>query len=266
MRDARRTAVVTGASSGIGAIYADRLANRGYDVILVARRAGRLATLAERLTSSYGCKAEVFVADLEKDSDLVRVERRLSVSPHIQMLVNNAGLSRLAPFAKSPLEDSLSQIALNVVAPTRLTHAVLPGLVARDQGVIVNVASVLAIETLPISSVYSGTKGFIVNFSRGLQAELTGTGVKVQLVLPAATATEIWEKSGVPLEEIDKATVMTAENLVDSALAGLDAGEAVTLPSLADEKILNKFDEARAELFSASLTGKPAPRYGVVEP
>jgi short-subunit dehydrogenase len=179
------------------------------------------------------------------------------------VLVNNAGLGRLAPVAKAPLRDSLTQIALNITALTRLTHAVLPGFVARNKGVIINIASVMGIHALPISSVYSGSKAFVLNFSRGLQAELAETAVKVQVVLPASTATEIWDASGVPLSALDASTVMTTENLVDAALAGLDKGEPVTWPSVADEKLWEKFDTARSELFAASQTGKPAPRYAV---
>lgn len=258
------TALVTGASSGIGAVYADRLARRGYDLILVARRADRLRALADSLASSYGRKIESLTADLENEADLARVETALSTNPDIRVLVNNAGLARLAPVSQAPLQDSLAQIALNVTALTRLTHAVLPGFVARNEGLIVNVASVLGVHALPVSSVYSGTKAFVMLFSRGLQSELGDTAVKVQLVLPAATATEIWDKSGVPLESFEAARVMTTEDLVDAALAGLDRGETVTWPSVADERLWDTFETARSELFAASQTGTPAPRYRTV--
>ncbi len=128
---------------------------------------------------------------------------------------------------------------------------------------IINIASVLALHSLPISSVYSGTKGFVLNFSRGLQDELAQTKVKVQVVLPGATATEVWDESGVPLSALPKETVMTAENLVDAALAGFDNGETITLPSVADATLWDKFDAARSTLFAATQTGKPAPRYKV---
>ena len=158
-------------------------------------------------------------------------------------------------------KNSLTQIALNITALTRLTQAVLPGFVARNRGVIVNIASVLGIQTLPISSVYSGTKAFVLAFSRGLQAELAETAVKVQVVLPAATATEIWDASGVPLTALDANTVMTTENLVDAAIAGFDQGEAVTWPSLADDTLWERFETARADLFAGTRTNRPAPRY-----
>lgn len=254
-------AVVTGASSGIGAVYADRLAARGHDLILIARRQKRLAELSAKLSRDHGVKVETVVADLEKDDDLVRVEKILSGNQAVSMLVNNAGLSRLAPIASAPLADSLSQIALNVVALVRLTHAVLPTFVTRNSGTMVNIASVLAIHSLSISSVYSGTKGFVLNFTRGLQEELAGTGVKVQLVFPASTATEIWTDSGVPLSALDPKTVMRAEDMVDAALVGLDEGERFTWPSVMDADLWNQFEAARAKLYSATQIGQPASRY-----
>lgn len=259
----RKIAVVTGASSGIGAVYADRLAKRGYDLVLVARRLERLKELADRIRKTHGVNVETLQADLEKDSDVAKVEHVLSTDPAVRVLVNNAGLARLKPLGQSPLQDSLAQIALNITSLTRLTHAVLPSFLKRNDGAIINIASVLSIHALPVSAVYSGTKGFVMNFTRGLQDELANTGVKVQLVNPATTATEIWDNSGIPLAALNQDTVMTTENLVDAALAGFDKGEKVTWPSVADATLWDKYDEARSTLFTASQTGKPAPRYNV---
>ena len=181
----------------------------------------------------------------------------------MRVLVNNAGIARLRPLAQSSDEDSRSQIALNIIALTRLTQAILPAFLSQNAGTIINIASVLALHSLPISSVYSGTKGYVLNFTRGLQQELSGTGIKVQLVLPASTATEIWDASGVPLSDLEQDTVMSAENMVDAALAGLDQGEAITLPSVADESLWINYDSARSALFAATQTGKPAPRYKI---
>ncbi len=258
-----RTAVVTGASSGIGAVYADRLAARGYDLLLVARRADRLNALAAKLAAAHGVKVQVLAADLAKESDLADVEAVLRRDASVQLLVNNAGIARLRPFAQSSAEDAVSQIALNITALTRLTQAVLPGFVARDAGAVINVASVLAVHALPISSVYSATKAFVLQFSRGLQQELAATNVRVQSVMPAATATEIWseETSGVPLSALQKETVMSAEDLVDAALAGFDKGEPVTWPSVGDAGLWDTFDAARGALFAATQTGTPAARY-----
>ena len=254
-------AVVTGASSGIGAVYADRLARRGHDLILVARRADRLQTLAVRLAADHGRRVEPLAADLATEAGLRTVEQALKGRAEVTMLVNNAGLARMSPLARAPLADSLAQIALNVTAPVRLAQAVLPGFKARGTGTIVNIASILGIHSLPSSAVYSGSKAFMLAFSRGLQAEVRDSGVRVQAVLPAATATEIWDQSGTPLASFDAGVVMTAEAMVDAALAGLDQGEAVTWPSLADAALWERFEAARSALFAATQTGTPAPRY-----
>jgi short-subunit dehydrogenase len=263
MSTSKKTAVVTGASSGLGAVYADRLASRGYDLILVARRADRLAALSEKLSKTHGAKVQVLAADLENESDLAKVESVLANDSSVHVLVNNAGLAKLRPLANTPLADSISQVSLNITALTRLTHAVLPGLLSRNDGVVINIASVLAVHSLPISSVYSGSKAYVLAFSRGLQGELAETGVKVQVVLPASTATEIWSEgvSGIPLSALNPEAVMTVEDCVDAALAGLDMGEAVTWPSVADASLWNTFDSARAALFAATQTKTPAPRY-----
>jgi short-subunit dehydrogenase len=263
MSSTKKTAVVTGASSGIGAVYADRLAARGYNLVLVARRADRLAALSDKLSSQYGVKVEVLAADLEKEADVAKVEKVLASDPSMHMLVNNAGFAKLRPFALSSLEDSLGQVSLNITALTRLTQAALPGFVSRNDGVIINIASVLAVHSLPISAVYSGSKAYVLAFSRGLQAELANTGVKVQVVLPASTDTEIWTEgvSGVPLSALRKESVMTVADCVDAALAGLDAGEEVTWPSVADDGLWSTYDTARSALFAATQTGTPAPRY-----
>jgi short-subunit dehydrogenase len=263
MSTSKKTAVVTGASSGLGAVYADRLASRGYDLILVARRADRLAALSEKLSKAHGVKVQVLAADLEKESDLAKVESVLATDSSVHVLVNNAGLAKLRPLAQSSLADSISQVSLNITALTRLTHAVLPGLLSRNEGAIINIASVLAVHSLPISSVYSGSKAYVLAFTCGLQGELAETGVKVQVVLPASTATEIWTEgvSGIPLSALNPAAVMTAEDCVDAALAGLDMGELVTWPSVADESLWSTFDTARAALFGATQVGTPAPRY-----
>ena len=263
MSTTSKTALVTGASSGIGAVYADRLAARGYDLILVARRADRLNALADKLATTHGRKVQVIAADLAKENDLARIEDVLRRDESVRMLVNNAGIARFRPFAQSSVEDSASQIALNVTALTRLALAALPGFVARNEGTVINVASILAVHALPVSTVYSATKAYVLQFSRGLQQELAGTGVKVQAVLPAATETEIWTEdvSGIGLSALRKETVMRVDDLVDAALSGFDQGEAVTWPSVDDAGLWNTFDAARVALVGATQTGTPAARY-----
>lgn len=260
MNQSGKIAVVTGASSGIGAVYADRLARRGYDLLLVARRAERLQSLAAKLEQTYRIEAETLTIDLERESDVAALEAVLAGNPAIRVLVNNAGIARLRPVAETTIENALAQITLNITALTRLTHAVLPAFKKRNEGIIINIASALALHSLPVSSVYSGTKGFVLNFSRGLQQELATTGIRIQVVLPAATATDLWDSSGVPLVALAPDTVMSVEHLVDAALAGFDQGESVTLPSMADIALWERYDTARINLFAAMQTGNPAPR------
>lgn len=259
----KKVAVITGASAGIGAVYAARLAARGYQLILVARRVDRLDALCAQLAKTYGITAEPVVADLSQDEGLKRVESILSTREDVHVLVNNAGIARLGTIAQRTVDDALSQIALNITALTRLTQAVVPAFIQRNQGVIINIASVLAVHALPISAVYSGTKAFVLQYSRGLQQELAETGVKVQLVLPASTATELWDLSGVPLAALNKDGLMTTEHMVDAALAGLDQGEAATWPSVGDASLWDKYQAASTALFASSQVGTPAARYGI---
>ena len=257
------TALITGASSGLGAVYADRLAARGFDLILVARRVERLGVLAKSLAEKYGVAVRAMAADLAAPADLQRVAEELASNPAITMLVNNAGVSTLGVVVDSPREGIAAMDQVNVAALAQLTYAVLPQFKQRNSGTIINIGSVLSFHILPISTIYSATKGYVMNFTRGLQQELAGTGITVQLVLPASTATEIWELSGVPLALLDQATIMRAEDCVDAALAGLDQGELVTLPSVEDQELWERFDAARLALFAGAMHGKPASRYGV---
>ena len=179
------------------------------------------------------------------------------------MLVNNAGTSTVAPLSATEPSSVAAMIDLNVTALARLSHAVLPGFLERNKGTLVNVGSVVGFHAFTNASVYGGTKSFVLTFTRGLQDEVQNTNVRVQLVLPSATATEIWEISGVPLSTLAPESVMTVQDCVDAALAGLDMNETVTIPSLHDGALFTTYDAARTELFEATLNGTPAPRYHV---
>jgi short-subunit dehydrogenase len=264
MLSTNSVAVITGASSGIGATYADRLAARGYDLVLVARRADRLKKLSNDLSAKHGVKVDTIEADLTTETGLTQVEELLRSDERIALFVNNAGNGKLSGTTAMSDADTASTIALNVVAPTRLARAVLPAFIKRDAGAIINVASVMAFYALPITTLYSATKSFVLMFSRGLQSELAETNVRVQAVLPAGTATEFYDQSGLPLSALDPASVMTTENLVDAALSGFDTGEAVTLPSVHDAALWTTYEEAREALFSVTQVGTPAPRYALV--
>lgn len=254
------TAVVTGASSGIGAVYADRLAGQGYDLVLVARRADRLEELAEKLRHAHGSKVSVISADLADDNDVRRVEQAISADESVTLLVNNAGLGGAQVVATADADLAERMIKVNIVALTRLTRAVLPGLIARERGTIVNIASVLAFDT-SFGGIYSGTKAYVVNFTEALQREVAGTGVKAQVVLPGATRTDFWELAGSDIDMLPKEIVMTADDLVDAALVGLARGETVTAPGLADAAKLDVFLGARQGFYGSLVAGKPAARY-----
>jgi uncharacterized protein len=256
-------AVVTGASSGLGKIYADRFAKRGYDLILVARRKARLDALSTELQQKYKIKAQVLVADLGDETDHRRVGEAIAANERITLLLNNAGTSVLAPSIDTSIDEIENQISVNAKAVTHLSLAILPSFLKRNRGTIINIGSVLSFFALPISTSYSATKAHVMLFTIGLRDELADTGVRVQLVQPAATDTEIWEVSGVGVKNLDQATVMSAEDCVDAALAGLDNGETVTLPSLEDTSLWEAFDAARIKMFQASQTKKPASRYGL---
>ena len=257
----RGTAVITGASAGLGKIYADRLARRGYDLLLVARRADRLDSVAASLRASYGVNVTTVVADLADGADLDKVAAIAAADDSITLLVNNAGTSTVAGLDKMSRDDIDAMNDVNVLALVRLSHAIFPRFRARHYGTLINIGSVLGLVSLPGSSIYSSTKGYVLNFTRALQDEAANTGVVVQLVMPAATATDIWEISGVPLSALDPRHVMSPDDCVDAALAGLDLGELVTLPSLEDGGLFKAYDAARLALGAAVSNGRPASRY-----
>ena len=257
------TALITGASSGIGAIYADRLARRGYDLILVARNRERLDKLANRLTSATGRSIEVVAADLGKKADVRRIEEILRTDSSITMLVNNAGIGGAGPLLVSDVDTMEAMIDLNVTALTRLTYAIAPAFVARGTGTIVNIASIVAVAPEILNGVYGATKAFVLAFSQSLHHELAAKGVRVHAVLPGATRTEFWDVAGHPVENLPQSIVMSADDLVDAALAGLDLGELATVPSLPDAADWAAFEAARAALGPNLSRSQPAARYGV---
>lgn len=257
-------AVITGASSGIGAIYASRLAQRGYDLLLVARRQERMADLAKKLESDTGSKVETLAADLTDSSDLARLEQILREDARVTLLVNNAGIGATKPLLNSDVADMRLMITLNVETLTRLTYAAVPAFVKRGSGTIINIASIVAIAPEILNGVYGGTKAFVLAFSQSLRHELANTGVKVQVVLPGATATDFWNIAGRPVEQLPKEIIMSAENMVDAALAAFDQGEFVTIPALPDAAQWESYEAARQALMPNLNRAEPAGRYGVL--
>ena len=255
------TAMITGASAGIGAVYAQRLAEQGYDLLLVARDKIKLDALASRLSSEYGVQSEVLAADLINKQDLVRVEHRLATDSTLTMLVNNAGMSVAGDFLENDIDSVEKMILLNVLAPTRLAQAAGNAFKERSAGTIINIASVLGLVHEMGNGAYNGTKSFVLNFSRSLEASLKPHGVQVQAVLPGLTRTEIFERSGRSVDELPAHMVMEVETLVDAALAGLALGESVTIPSLEKYENWEAFDTARAALLPDLSLSQSASRY-----
>ncbi|HVR49192.1 MAG TPA: SDR family oxidoreductase [Pseudorhodoferax sp.] len=258
------TALITGASTGIGALYADRLARRGYDLVLVARNRERLNALAQDIGNRTGRAVEVFVADLNDAAALAGVEAKLREDASITLLVNNAGIGTHTPLLGSDVEAMTRMIALNVTAPTRLTYAAVPGFVARGRGAVINIASIVALAPEVLNGVYGASKAFVLAFSQSLQHELADQGVRVQAVLPGATATDFWATGGLPLEHLDAAIVMRADELVDAALLGFERGEQVTIPSLHQGEEWEAYEAARRAMAGHLSSNTPAPRYRAV--
>jgi hypothetical protein len=259
---AARTALITGASAGIGAIYADRLAKRGWNLILAARSVERLDQVASRVRQD-GISVQTVVVDLATPSGQQRLADRLLNDPAIAMLVNNAGFGSTAPLLDSDPDVMAQMIELNVGAVARLANAAARAFASREEGIIINMASIAAIAPRILNGVYSGSKAFVLALSQSLHQELASKGVRIQVVLPGATATDFWSVSGASVEALPREIVMSPEAVVDAALAGLDLGELVTLPSLPDVSDWQAVDDAREALLPNLSRVVPAARYGL---
>jgi uncharacterized protein len=253
------TVLVTGASSGIGAVYADRFAKRGHDLVLVARDRAKLETLAQRLRQETGVNIDIVQADLTDTTQLGKVEQLLKDDTRIGILVNNAGASLSGTFIDQTTDATADLIGLNTVAVTRLAGAVAPRFVKAGEGAIINIGSVVGLAPEIGFTVYGATKAFVLFLSQGLQLELGPKGVYVQAVLPAATRTEIWAKSGKNVDDLPG--VMQVEELVDAALVGFDRRETVTIPPLQDDSQWAAFDGARKAMLPGFGQAHAASRY-----
>jgi len=253
------TALITGASSGIGEIYADRLAKRGYDLILVARNAERLKALADRLTAETGRKIDTIAADLGLRTDRSVVEARLRDDKSITFFVNNAGIFVGGPHAAVDADAVEAMLDVNVTALTRLAAAAASSFVQRGSGIIVNLASLMALLDTPNTAAYGATKAYVLSFTHSLALELGPQGVQVQTVLPGYTRTPMINNgAGIPPEQ-----VMEVDDLVDAALAGLDAGELVTIPAQHRDGDYQKLFDVRTDLVANLVGNRSAGRYGV---
>lgn len=257
------TAVITGASSGIGAVFAERLAARGHDLLLVARREDRLRALADRLKSEYGVQAEILVADLAQPTDLGALEARLEREP-AAIVVNNAGAGGLGPTAQTGPEAQEALIRLNIISVTRLSLAALAGFRKAGAGALINIASVMAFSPSAGAATYSGSKAFVLSFTQSLQLEYAGAPFQIQAVLPGPIRTEFFSSQGLSDAFPDDAFI-SAEQLVDAALAGLAAGEPVTIPTLRTEAIWTDMEAGRRRFLGEIIQGKVADRYALAQ-
>jgi hypothetical protein len=230
-------------------------------LLLVARNRPLLQSLAARITDQTGRSVEVLAADLSEPKGLAAVESKLRTDANITMLVNNAGVASAAPLADSDVDQMTAMIALNVTALTRLTHAVIPGFIARKSGAIINISSIVALAPELLNGVYGGTKAFVLAFSQSLLHELGSKNIRVQAVLPGATRTPLWTLSGVDIDAVLPGNVMTVEDMVDASLAGFDNGEFATIPALPNVADWNALESARLALQPNLSRSQPASRY-----
>ena len=261
MAGGKGVALITGASSGIGAVYADRLARRGHDLLLVARDEARLKALAQKIGAETGVSVETVKADLNDMADLARIEARLRSDDAISMLVNNAGVAAVTPLIHSDVDQLDAMVRLNVLAATRLAAAAATAFAARKSGTTVNIASIVALAPEMLNGVYGASKAYVLDLTQSMHHELAPEGVRVQAVLPGATATELWDRAGHSVEALPAEIVMPAGAMVDAALAGLDLGEVVTIPSLPDVGQWEALEAARGALGPNLSRREPASRY-----
>ena len=228
----RPLALVTGASSGIGAEFARQLAERRYDLVLVARSRDRLEALAKELAERRGIDVAVLAADLTQDADLSVVAGRVADEERLELLVNNAGMGTVGPFASADADREESEIRLNVLALVRLTHSALPKLIGRGRGAILNVSSLAGLFPAPYNATYGATKAFVNSFTEALYEEVRGTGVSLQALCPGFTRTEFQARAGIDPGEVPAFAWMDPDSVVRSSLEALDRRELICVPGL----------------------------------
>lgn len=233
----RRRAWVTGASAGIGEAFAERLARDGWDLCIVARRRQRLNELARALRRSCGVRVDVVVADLTDAADLRRLEQRVARDTSLELLINNAGIADFGRFVDRNRDREEAEIRLNVLAVVRLTHAALPGMVRRKRGAVINVSSAAALLPGPYFAVYSACKAFLNTFTEALHFELDATGVRVQVLCPGLTRTEIFDSAGADASSLPGFMWMSASAVVDASLAALARGTVVCIPGFTNQAL-----------------------------
>lgn len=228
---------MTGASAGIGAAFAERLASDGWNLCIVARRRERLRELARTLRKRHGIRVDVVVADLTDTADLHRLERRVARDASLELLINNAGIADFGRFIDRDRDREEAEIRLNVLAVVRLTHAALPGMVRRKRGAVINVSSAAALLPGPWFAVYSACKAFLNTFTQAIHFELDGTGVRLQVLCPGLTRTEIFDSAGADATSLPDFMWMSASAVVDESLAALERGTLVCVPGFTNQAL-----------------------------
>jgi uncharacterized protein len=248
-------ALVTGASSGIGRSFALALADRGHDLVLVARDQVRLDELAAEVKTAYGRSAEVLRADLTDPEHLAAVEARVTSTnePIIELLVNNAGVGTAGQFATLDVEGEERQIHLNVIAVVRLTHAALPGMIERGHGGVINVSSVAGYQPTPETATYAATKAFVTSFSEAVHEELQGTGVRLTVLCPGFTRTEFQANAGVQSSDVPDFLWQTPDEVALAGLEAYDRGRPSIVPGM-----LNKVAATFSEMMPSGVTRRVA--------
>lgn len=256
-------AMVTGASSGIGEAFAERLAENGWNLVLVARRRDRLEEVAARLMGEHGTSARVAEADLADSGQLDALCAEVAQAP-LAMLVNNAALAHYMPFSELPPVQARELVQLNVLAPVLLTRAALTGMMERGNGTVINVASLLAFSGsweaphLPKRTVYAASKSFLVTFTQILAGELRDSGVRVQVVCPGVVRSEFHSRQGLDLSAVQR---MEPLAVVDASLLDLERGLVVSIPGAGVETALDRVDAAQRELMDSTRTVELPDRY-----
>jgi len=259
----RPLALITGASSGIGRAYAERLAVDGYDLVVVARRGDRLGELKDRLESEHGVAVQSLVADLSTESGMRNVDAAAG-DPRIRMVVDSAALAYYMPFAKLPTERAEELVKLNVLAPVRLIHSALPGMIQRGNGAIISIASLLAFSAananpqLPARAVYAASKSFLLTFVRLLAQELRDTGVRLQVVCPGVVKTEFHTRQQIDVSHMPRTE---PEQIVQASMLALQRGEIVCMPTVDEADRLQRYDQAANEVFMGGMKPALAGRY-----
>ncbi len=228
---AGRWALITGATAGIGAAFAGRLAADGWHLVLVARDGTRLAAQAAELTGRYGVETETIAADLSTDDDCAQVEQRVAATPPVELLVNNAGISLNTPFLRSSVADEIRLLRLNVHAVMRLTLAALVTMTERRNGAVINVSSVAGFGALMPGSTYSASKAWVTNFSESVGQSARPFGVRVMALCPGYTRTEFHQRAGIDMSKTPEWMWLNAADVVDEALRDLGKGKFVSVPS-----------------------------------